>query len=140
MSTEKPKAIVQLAGADLFVAVSPSGHAVAIDTNRDRNVAPSPMELLLLALGSCTGVDVVSILRKKRQQLTDYRVEVRGERRDDHPRSFLRIEVHHVVTGYKLSERSVAQAIELSDQRYCSVAATLRPTAEIVSSFEIIEG
>ena len=140
MSTEDPKAVVQLAGNDLFVGLSPSGHAVTIDTDRARNAAPSPMELLLLALGSCTGVDVVSILRKKRQNVTDYRVEVRGQRRDEYPRSYKRMEVHHIVTGRNISERSVAQAIELSEQKYCSVAATLRPTAEIVSSFEIIEG
>jgi putative redox protein len=97
------------------------------------------MELLLVALGSCTGVDVVSILRKKRENVSDYRVEVRGQRRDEHPRSYRRMEVHHIVTGRNISERSVAQAIELSEQKYCSVAATLRPTAEIVSTFEIIE-
>jgi putative redox protein len=93
----------------------------------------------LVALGSCTGVDVVSILKKKRQDVTDYRVEVRGQRRDEHPRSYRRMEVHHIVTGRNVSEQSVAQAIELSEKKYCSVAATLRPTAEIVSSFEIIE-
>jgi putative redox protein len=140
MSTEDSKAVVRLAVTDLFVGLSPSGHAVVIDTDHDRNSAPSPMELLLLALGSCTGVDVVSILRKKRQEVTGYRVEVRGQRREDHPRSYKRMEVHHIVTGRNISERSVAQAIELSEQKYCSVAATLRPTAEIVSSFEIIEG
>lgn len=140
MSTEDPKAVVLLAGDDLFVAFAPSGHAVTIDTDHARNSAPSPMELLLLALGSCTGVDVVSILRKKRETVTDYRVEVRGHRREDYPRSYKRMEVHHIVTGRNISERSVAQAIELSEQKYCSVAATLRPTAEIVSSFEIIEG
>jgi putative redox protein len=140
MSTEEPKAVVQLAGEDLFVGFSPSGHAVTIDTDRARNSAPSPMELLLLALGSCTGVDVVSILRKKRQSVTHYRVEVRGERREENPRSYRRMEVHHIVTGRNISNRSVAQAIELSEKKYCSVAATLRPTAEIVSSFEIIEG
>jgi putative redox protein len=139
MSDENPKAVVRLAGSDLFVGFSPSGHAVTIDTDRDRNSAPSPMELLLLALGSCTGVDVVSILRKKRQTVTDYRVEVRGERRDEYPRSYKRMEVRHIVTGRNISERSVAQAVELSEQKYCSVAATLRPTVEIVSSFEIIE-
>jgi putative redox protein len=98
------------------------------------------MELLLVALGSCTGVDVVSILRKKRHTVSAYRVEVRGERRDDQPRSYKRMEVHHIVSGRNISEQSVAQAIKLSDEKYCSVAATLRPTVEIVSSFEIIEG
>ena len=139
MSAENPKAVVKWADSDLFVGFSPSGHAVAIETDHARNSAPSPMELLLLALGSCTGVDVVSILRKKRQTVTDYRVEVRGERRDSYPRSYKRMEVHHIVTGRNISEQSVAQAIELSEQKYCSVAGTLRPTVEIVSSFEIIE-
>lgn len=139
MSTEDPKAIVQLKGDDVFLVTTPSGHALTIDTDSARHSAPSPMELLLVALGSCTGVDVVSILRKKRQQVTDYRVEVRGQRREDHPRSYKRMEVHHIVTGRNVSERSVAQAIALSEEKYCSVAATLRPTAEIVSTFEIIE-
>jgi putative redox protein len=139
MSAEEPKAVVTLVNDDLFAGRTHSGHVVAIDTDRERNSAPSPMELLLLALGSCTGVDVVSILRKKREDLTGYRVEVRGRRRDEHPRSYKRLEVHHLVTGRNISERSVAQAIELSEQKYCSVAATLRPAAEIVSSFEIIE-
>jgi putative redox protein len=85
-------------------------------------------------------VDVISILKKKREQVSAYRVEVRGERRADHPRSYTRMEVHHVVTGREISEKAVSQAIELSETKYCSVAATLRPTAEIVSTFEIIEG
>jgi putative redox protein len=140
MSRDDPKAVVQLAVDDLFVAFSASGHAITIETDSKRNAAPTPMELLLLALGSCTGVDVVSILRKKRGNVSAYRIELRGLRRQEHPRSYQRIEVHHIVTGRNISERSMAQAIELSEQKYCSVAATLRPTAEIVSSFAIIEG
>ena len=97
------------------------------------------MELLLVALGSCTAVDVIGILRKKREQVSAYRVEVKGERHSEHPRSYSRLEVHHVVSGRSVSERAVAQAIELSEKKYCSVAATLRPAAEIVSTFEIIE-
>jgi putative redox protein len=139
MKAEDPKAVVELVGDDLFSGRTPSGHVVVIDTDRERNSASSPMELLLVALGSCTGVDVVSILKKKRENVTGYSVEVRGQRRSEHPRSYKRMEVHHIVTGRNISERSVAQAIELSEQKYCSVAATLRPTAEIVSSFEIIE-
>ena len=140
MGSDNSKAIVELKDADLFVGHTPSGHLILLDTDHARNSAPTPMELLLVALGSCTGVDVVSILRKKRQAVSAYRVEVRGERRDENPRSFKRMEVHHVVTGRNISEQSVAQAIQLSEEKYCSVAATLRPTAEIVSSFEIIEG
>jgi len=139
MSASDPKAVVQLIGNELFSGRTPSGHVVVIDTDRERNSASSPMELLLVALGSCTGVDVVSILKKKREEVTAYSIEVRGQRRAEHPRSYQRMELHHIVTGRNVSERSVAQAIELSEQKYCSVAATLRPTAEIVSSFEIIE-
>lgn len=140
MSTDDSRATVQMKDDNLFSVTTPSGHSITLDTDHERNSAPTPMELLLVALGSCTAVDVVSILRKKRQEVTDYRVEVRGERRAEHPRSFKRMEVHHIVTGRNVSEQSVAQAIELSEQKYCSVAATLRPTAAIVSSYEIIEG
>jgi putative redox protein len=139
MNLHDPKTIVHFAGRDLFVGITPSKHAVTLDTDHTRNAAPTPMELLLVALGSCTAVDVIGILQKKRVDVTEYRVEVHGERRDEHPRSFSRMEVHHVVTGRNISEKSVAQAIELSETKYCSVAATLRPTAEIVSSFEVIE-
>ena len=139
MGADDPKAVIELTDEELFSGRTPSGHVVVIDTDRERNSAPSPIDLLLVALGSCTGVDVVSILKKKREDVTAYRVEVRGQRRDEHPRSYKRFEVHHIITGRKVAERSVAQAIELSDQKYCSVAATLRPAAEIVSSYEIIE-
>lgn len=139
MSANDPKAVIQWRGDDLFAAKTPSNNEVLIDTNSHRHSAASPMELILLALGSCTAVDVVSILQKKRQDVSDYRVEVRGHRRDEHPRSYKRLEVHHIVTGRNILERSVAHAIELSEEKYCSVAATLRPTAEIVSTFEIIE-
>ena len=140
MGADDAKAIIKLQDTDLFVGHTPSGHSVLLDTDHTRHSAPTPMELLLVALGSCSGVDVVSILKKKRQDVSAYRVEVRGERRDEHPRSFKRMAVHHIVTGRNISEQSVAQAIQLSEEKYCSVAATLRPTAEIVSSFEIIEG
>ena len=139
MGSEDTKAIIHYAQNELFIGISPSGHAITLDTNHDRASAPTPMELLLIALGSCTAVDVIGILQKKRELVTDYRVEVRGERRDDHPRSYKRMEVHHIVRGKNIADKSVAQAIELSETKYCSVAATLRPTAEIVSSYEIIE-
>jgi len=133
------KATIRYAGDDFFVAVPPSGHALALDMKGDRSSAASPMELLLVAVGGCTAADVVDILRKKREHLTDYRVEVHGERREEHPKSFRRIEIRHILTGRGLSEKSVAHAIQLSDEKYCGVAATLRPTAEIVTSYEIHE-
>jgi putative redox protein len=133
------KAIVHFAGNDFFVGITPSQHALALDMNHQRNSAPTAMELLLVALGSCTAVDVIGILNKKREDVKDYRVEVRGEQRETHPRSYSKIAVHHVLAGRSISAKAVQQAIELSETKYCSVAATLRPTAEIVSSFEIIE-
>lgn len=139
MSLEDPKATIHFARDDLFIGITPSKHALTLDTDHLRASAPTPMELLLVALGSCTAVDVISILKKKREEVTDYRVEVSGERRSEHPRSYSRMKVHHVVTGRGVSDKAVAQAIELSETKYCSVAATLRPTAEIVSTFEIIE-
>ena len=139
MNAGDPKAVIEWKGEDLFVGITPSNNAVTVDTDHLRHSAPTPMELLLLALGSCTAVDVISILQKKRENVTDYRIEVRGQRRDAHPRSYKRMEVHHIVTGRNISEQSVAKAIELSETKYCSVAATFRPTAEIVSSYEIIE-
>ncbi len=93
----------------------------------------------MLALGSCTGVDVISILKKKRQRVTDYRIEVTGERRADHPRAYTKLFVKHIVRGHGVSPQAVAQAVELSDTKYCSVAATLRGAAEIVTTYEIIE-
>jgi len=139
MNAKNPKAVVRFAGDELFIGTTPSGHSVTFDTNSERSVAPSPVEILLVALGSCTAVDVVSILAKKRQVVTNYAVEVSGERRDEYPRSYKSMKVHHILTGVGLSEKAVAQAIELSETKYCSVAATLRPTVEIQSSFEIIE-
>lgn len=139
MDAQSEKATIQLVGEDLFVGTTPSGHAQIIETNSARNTAGTPMELLLVALGGCTGVDVISILKKQRQHVTDYRIEVGGERRDDHPRAYTRLFVKHIVRGRGISDRAVARAIRLSDEKYCSVAATLRGTAEIVTSFEIIE-
>ncbi len=133
------QAIIHYAGDELFIGISPGGHAQVLETNHERASAATPMELLLIALGSCTAVDVISILHKKRARVTSYRVEVKGQRRDEHPRSYTRMEVRHILRGHKLSEKAVAQAIELSETKYCSVAATLRPAAEIVSSYEIIE-
>jgi putative redox protein len=139
MSDTDAPAVIHFAGPDLFVGISPSGHAMSLDTDRTRNCAPSPVELLLIGLGSCTAVDVITILQKKRQQVTAYHVEVRGERREEHPRRFTKMAVHHVLTGRNLSSQAVAQAIELSETKYCSVAATLRPGVEILSTFETIE-
>jgi putative redox protein len=139
MSAPNVKAVVRFVTEDLFLGTTPSGHSLALDTDKERSSAPSPVELLLVALGSCTASDVASILAKKRQHVTNYVVEVSGQRREEHPRSFTSMKVHHILTGTSISAKAVAQAIELSDTKYCSVAATLRPGVEIQSTFEIIE-
>src|SRR3979490_3523419 len=110
MPNPDTKATVLFAGNDFFIAVTPSAHAQAIETNSDRASAATPMELLLIALGSCTGVDVISILKKKRQHVTDYRIEVSGDRREEFPRSYTRLYVKHIVHGRGVSERAVAGA------------------------------
>ena len=139
MAVEGYKATVHYGGDEFFIGIPPSGHALTIDTQGERKAAPSPLELLLVSVAACTAADVASILRKKRQDVTEYKVEVTGERVDEHPRKFVKFHVHHIVHGRSVSEKAVADAIELSDTKYCSVAATVRPTAEITTSYEIVE-
>ncbi|HEY2960941.1 MAG TPA: OsmC family protein [Pyrinomonadaceae bacterium] len=133
------KATIRWVADDLFVGVTPAGRAIVLDTDSQRSSAPSPVELLLVALGSCTATDVATILKKKRQHVTSYTVEVSGERRSDYPRSYTSMKVHHIFTGRGISPKAVAQAIDLSETKYCSVAATLKPKVEIQTTFEIIE-
>ena len=139
MSEKTYDATVIYAGDEFFIGIPPSGHAQTIDTKGDRHAAPTPMEMLLVSVAGCTAADVVSILAKKRQDVTDYRVEISGIRKDDHPRAFIKFSVHHIVHGRNVSEKAVADAVQLSDEKYCSVAATVRPTAEITTSFEVVE-
>src|SRR5688572_16430108 len=133
------KATVRWAGDDFFIGTPPSGHAQTIDAKGDRRAAPSPLELLLVSVAACTAADVISILEKKRQDVAAYEVEVTGDRFEDHPRKFTAFHIHHIVRGRSVSEKAVADAIDLSDKKYCSVAATVRPTAEITTSYEIVE-
>ena len=139
MTNNDYKATVRYAGDEFFIGTSPSGHAYALDTKADRRSAPSPVEMLLISLAACTAADVISILKKKRQDVTDYNIEVAGTRSDDHPRKFTKMHVHHIVHGRGVSPEAVERSIELSDTKYCSVAATIRPTVEITSSYEVID-
>lgn len=133
------KATIKDAGDEFLIATTPGNYSLTIDTKGERKSAPTPVELLLVSVAACTAVDVVSVMEKKRQAVTDYRVEITGERRDEHPRSFTKMHIHHIVYGHDVSEQALAHAIELSDTKYCSVAATVRPTVEITTSFEIIQ-
>ena len=139
MASQEYKASVVYAGDEFFIGTPPSGHAHLIDVKGDRRGAPTPVEMLLVAVAGCTAADVQSILEKKRQDVRDYRVEVTGTRAEEHPRKFLTFHLHHIVRGHGVSEKAVADAIELSDTKYCSVAATVRPTATITTSFEVID-
>lgn len=130
-------ASVRWIGEEKFVAVSPSGHAIALDSESASNKAPTPMELLLIALGSCTATDVVSILKKKRQPLVALEVICSGERAPEPPKVYTKIEVVYRLRG-KLDEAAVKHAIELSEQKYCSVSAMLQKTATLTWRHEIL--
>ncbi len=123
---------------DRFLATTPSGHAVPFDSNRETNRAPGPMEMVLAALGACTATDVVTILKKKRQPLAGLEVAVRGERATAPPAVWTTLEIHYVVRGRGLDEKAVRDAIELSENKYCSVAAILKKTASLRFDFEIL--
>ncbi len=127
---------VQWVGKERFVAQSPSGHLVALDSDRSSNGAPGPMELLLVALGACTATDVVAILSKKRQKLDSLEVEVSGERATESPMAWVKLEIVYKLRGI-LDEKAVEHAIQLSEEKYCSVAAMLRKTAPITYRYEI---
>jgi putative redox protein len=104
-----------------------------------RNMGPRPMEMLLLGMGACTAYDVVSILSKARQAVTDCRVELEAERAETVPQVFTRIRVHFVVTGRDLQARHVERAVKLSAEKYCSASIMLGEMAEITHDFEVIQ-
>lgn len=134
---ETKVARLRYAGGETFVGESPSGHAIVTSFAHDHVTAPTPMELLLISLGGCTGADVIGILEKKRQHVSGYEIEVRGVRREEHPRIYTEIEVVHRLRGRALEANAVAHAIELSESKYCSVSAMLGASAAIKMRYEI---
>lgn len=128
---------VRWIGGEQFVATSPSGHALAIDSDRQSNKAPGPMELLLMALGACTATDVVVVLGKKRQRLEALEVICSGQRASEPPTVWIKLEILYRLRG-ELDEAAVKHAIELSEEKYCSVAATLKKTATLTWKYEIV--
>jgi len=124
-------------GGKRFVGTDSTNHSVVLST-KDEGVGMRPSELLLVAVAACSSVDVVEILVKKRQVLTGLEVQVSGEQDADPPWTFRKIHLKYILTGQGLNEKDVRQAIELSENKYCSVAATVRGTAEINYEFEII--
>ena len=123
-----------------FVGTDSSKHSVVMSSQDEENgTGMSPSQLLLVALGGCTSYDVVEILQKKRQRLTGLEVIVTGEREPDPPWTYRKIHVHYVVRGINLREKAVRDAIKISEQKYCSVAATLRGAAEVTYDYTIVE-
>ncbi len=123
-------------GLRFHVAVG-SGQQMLFDSGPGM-LAPSPVEGLLAAIGGCGGMDVLSILRKKRQRVTGYSIELVGQRREDHPRRFTHIDVVHRMRGHDLSLKAIEEAIHLSDTKYCSVRASLLPDITLANRVEII--
>jgi putative redox protein len=137
-------AAVRWTHSERFEAQTPSGHTLALDSDRQSNTGPGPMELLLVALGSCTATDIVIILEKKRQKLESLEVTVSGERADDPPRVWTHLDVvFHVrgknAEGGRIDEKAVADAVRLSEEKYCSVAAMLKKTATLTMRYEIAQ-
>jgi putative redox protein len=128
---------VKWIGEQKFAATSPSGHSIIVDSDRESNTSLGPMELVLLALGTCTATDVVGILGKKRQKLESLEIICSGERAKEPPTVWLKLEILYRLRGH-IDERAARQAIELSEEKYCSVAAMLRKTAEISWRHEIL--
>ena len=137
------KARVKLIEGVSFVGQSESGHSVVMDgapESGGRNLGVRPMEMLLMGLGGCSAFDVVLILRKSRQQITDCVADLSAERADSDPKVFTRIHVHFTVTGKGLDPKRVEQAVKLSAEKYCSASIMLGKTAEITHDFEVVEG
>lgn len=137
------KAVVKWTDGRQFLSESGSGHSVVMDGSPDhggRNTGPRPMEMLLMGLGGCTAFDVMEILSKSRQQVTDCRAEIDAERADAVPAVFEKIHVHFVVEGRQLKEAQVKRAIELSAEKYCSASLMLAKGGVSIShDYEIRE-
>lgn len=119
-----------------------SGHHVTLDAAEHaggQNAGFRPLEMLLVGLAGCTGMDVIGILRKKRQQVIGYEVHVQGVRAEEHPMVFVEITVEHIVTGYHVQPEAVARAIELSRTRYCGAGAMLGKVAHLTHTFRVVE-
>ena len=123
-----------------FVASDDKGHSIVIDSSREcggEGSAFTPMQLMLVALGSCTGMDVVNILQKQRQKLTGFEIVVSGERVAEHPRVYGKVHVEYKLKGENLKDKALRTAIQLSEDKYCSVGVTIGKTAKVSHSYSI---
>lgn len=138
-----PKAKIKYTDGMQFVGEAGSGHAIVMDTDAEfggANTGLRPTELLLIGVGGCSGMDIVSVLKKKKQKLTGLEVNVDGKKAETYPQKFTDINIEFVVTGINLSEEAVKKAVNLSMEKYCSVKATLEGAAKFTFSYKIVEG
>ncbi len=136
------KASIRWTGKASFEGRSESGHTLIMDGSAEiggENRGPRPMEMLLLGMGGCTAIDVMLILGKARQDVTDCVAQIDAERAPTEPKVFTRIHVHFVVSGRQLDPKRVQQALKLSAEKYCSASIMLAKTADITHDFEIVE-
>ncbi|MEN2994738.1 MAG: OsmC family protein [Thermodesulfovibrio sp.] len=136
------RAKVKWAGGMQFVGQSGTGHAIVMDGSPDvggENSGMRPMELLLVGLGGCSGMDIISILKKKKQDVRGLEINVKGKQPEDYPKRFTEIEIEFIIKGKNISEEAVKRAIQLSMEKYCSVKATLEHSAKIIHSYKIEE-
>jgi len=133
------KASVTYVPGGPFIGKADSGHATVLDWSGGTNSAPSPVEMLLLSLGACSAIDVVSILEKARTPAESFRVELSGERAEAHPRVFTKIHLTYVVKGKGIKPAALERAIHLSEEKYCSISAMIRDVAKIKSTYRIEE-
>jgi putative redox protein len=137
-----PKATVKYTDGMQFVGETGSGHAIVMDTDAEfggANTGMRPMELLLIGVGGCSGMDIVSVLKKKKQKLTGLEVHVDGKKAEDYPQKYTDINIEYTVRGRGLSDEAVKKAVDLSMEKYCSVKATLEGSAKITFSYTIVE-
>jgi putative redox protein len=137
-----PTAKIKYTDGMQFVGQTGSGHAIVMDTDPEfggSNTGLRPMELLLVGVGGCSGMDIVSVLKKKKQKLTGLEVNVDGKKAEDYPQKFTDINIEYIVKGKGLSEDAVKKAVDLSMEKYCSVKATLEGSAKVSFSYKIVE-
>jgi putative redox protein len=128
---------VKWIGGEQFVGIDSTKHSVVLSTTA-AGVGMKPSEMLLVALAACTAVDVVQIMEKKRQPLQSFQVNVSGEQDADPPWTFRKIHLKYIISGKELTQTAIEQAIHLSEEKYCSVAATIRGVAEITTEYEVV--
>lgn len=136
-----PNAKIKYTSGLQFVGEADSGHAIVMDGDEKfggRNTGLRPMELLLIGVGGCSGMDIVSVLKKKKERLTDLEINVSGKKAEEYPQKYTEINIEYIVKGKGLSEEAVKKAVNLSMDKYCSVKATLEGSAKITFSYKII--